>query len=200
MTNSNEKFDLIDYINFTSSTWNKKSDPRLNVQHAILGLIDECGEIAGWYKKVIGYDQKFQPNQQILEIGDYLFYLVRFCEDLGLFDDMRFVNQVENEINSLNVTVDRSLTYADHSMILVKNTFQMTDSFNKFDVKFYVISTIATLRIHARLCGTNLPNVALANRKKLNERHLKVTGGYNPNHLETRDRDAELKASTDDNS
>ena len=179
------KIDLIDYVNFTLSTWNKQSKVA-NVHHAILGMIDECGEIAKNFKKQVGYNKPFDRDATILEIGDYVYYLIRFLDELEALDDRNFLEQLQDEINNVKVNIPKEEVGTDFCLRLSKTTYLLASSFNKFDTRIQTMNAILALKYLCRHCGTNLPKVIKANIAKLTKRHLEKTGGYNPNNLEDR--------------
>lgn len=186
-------FDIVNYINFTLTTWNKQSNVQ-NVKHAILGMIDESGEIAKNFKKVVGYNKPFDSDGTILELGDYFYYLIRFIDELHLFDELAFRYDVEKEINSIKISLPKDEDGTDFCLRLAKETYLIGSSFNKFDTKIHVLNAILALKYLCRVCGTNLPKVAKANVAKLTKRHLEKTGGYNPNNLEDRNEADEATA------
>lgn len=53
----------------------KKSSSSNELQHGIIGLVTEIGEIADTYKKHVFYDQPLDKENIIEEIGDVLWYL-----------------------------------------------------------------------------------------------------------------------------
>ena len=184
-SNPMKKTSVIDYVNFTVSTWNKQ-DKISNVHHAILGMIDECGEIAKNFKKQVGYNKDFDRDGTILEIGDYFYYLIRFIDEISLLDDRNFVDQLEAEINNLKVTIPKEEVGTDFCLRLTKETYLICSSFNKFDTRLQVMNAVLALKYLCRYCGTSFPKVIQANIDKLTKRHLEKTGGYNPNNLEDR--------------
>ena len=176
---------IIDYVNFTLSTWNKQ-DKIANVHHAILGMVDECGEIAKNFKKQVGYNKEFDNKGTILEIGDYFYYLIRFLDELELLDLTEFVQQVEDEVNNIKIVLPKEEVGTDFCLRLAKATYLLGSSFNKFDTRLQAMNAILALKYLCRHCGTSLPKVIQANVDKLTKRHLEKTGGYNPNNLEDR--------------
>lgn len=71
-----------DYLEGTRRTWNKKENVLDNINHAMLGLIDESGEIAKAYKAGIAYDENVNKMNVAEEIGDMLYFFARIIDEL----------------------------------------------------------------------------------------------------------------------
>lgn len=69
------------FIENTRRTWNKQ-DAKTDFQHALLGLIDESGELASAVKKKVGYGQELNLTNIKEEIGDYSYFLARVIDQL----------------------------------------------------------------------------------------------------------------------
>lgn len=72
------------YTDFTRKTSIYPKDKALD--YLILGLVNESGEVAGKYKKLIrgDYDQEIFTNKVIAELGDCFWYLIRLCDELEI--------------------------------------------------------------------------------------------------------------------
>jgi len=71
-----------DYLKETDKTWNHQEDEKANLDHALLGLLDESGELASAFKKKIGYGRELDVVNVKEEIGDGLFFLTRMIHSL----------------------------------------------------------------------------------------------------------------------
>jgi hypothetical protein len=66
-------------------TWHKKDkDWYSRLQHSILGLIDETGEISSCLKKEIGYGKELDLVNMKEEIGDKIYFLQRVLDESQL--------------------------------------------------------------------------------------------------------------------
>jgi NTP pyrophosphatase (non-canonical NTP hydrolase) len=52
--------------------------------HSVIGLTGEVGELASAIEKFAYYEQEFDANNVVEEIGDCLWYLVELCDALGI--------------------------------------------------------------------------------------------------------------------
>ena len=66
-----------EYIDSTGRTWNHQEDEQANLEHAMLGLIDEVGEISSAIKKHVGYNKELDLVNIKEEIGDATYFLAR---------------------------------------------------------------------------------------------------------------------------
>lgn len=71
-----------EYLVEVNKTWKNDSVPNMQI-HAKLALLEETGEIAGWYKKHHGYgrpkDEKWKAELKG-EFGDLLYYIVKYTD------------------------------------------------------------------------------------------------------------------------
>lgn len=54
------------------------------ILHAVIGLTGEVGELASAVEKFAYYEQQFDSNNVVEEIGDCLWYLVELCDAIGV--------------------------------------------------------------------------------------------------------------------
>lgn len=66
-----------EYKEHTDKTWNHKDSPQEELDHALLGLIDESGELASALKRKVGYGKEIDLVNVKEEIGDGVFFLTR---------------------------------------------------------------------------------------------------------------------------
>ena len=66
----------------TDGTLNDKGDRR--IEHAIMGLVTEAGELTDALKRYKFYKQKLDRVNLIEEAGDIMWYLAILCDELGV--------------------------------------------------------------------------------------------------------------------
>lgn len=75
-----------EYLVEVNKTW-KKGEGLQELLHCNLAIIEEVGEIAGWYKKHIGYgkpkDETWKTGIKG-EFGDIIFYITKLADITGL--------------------------------------------------------------------------------------------------------------------
>lgn len=76
---------LLRYDHFVLKLW-KKMDFDKMLGHAGRGIADEAGEINSCIKKHLDYEQEFNLENLIEEIGDMKFYLMALQNMFGLTD------------------------------------------------------------------------------------------------------------------
>lgn len=197
---SEEDFSLLKYNAGTLLTWNISgrtpltTKPKIErTKHAMLGLIDECGEISKIFKKMVGYDKDFDRTGLIEELGDFLYYLVRLADESGFVQESineRFVENFDRTINWKQVTYKKELSATDYCVELTKRVYLINSSVNSYELPEHIIEVLPILKRFALYSGTNMVKVAEANRKKLLNRH---GNSYNPDNLEQRDSEEERK-------
>ena len=84
-----------DYLQDVERTWNKQSKEQ-DRKHIMLGLVDECGEIASALKKHIGYGNEIDKVNILEECGDYLYFLSKRIVEFNKFplEDLEYLNEV----------------------------------------------------------------------------------------------------------
>ena len=77
-----------EHAKITRQTWHTKDVSKERRQkHAVLGLIDELGEIASCLKKEIGYGKELDKTNMKEEIGDFIYFSHRKNEEYGWNQD-----------------------------------------------------------------------------------------------------------------
>ena len=71
-----------EFVENTRRTWNKKEDTMDNINHALLGLIDESGELAKAYKSELAYGKELDEANIQEEIGDLCYFSARLIDEL----------------------------------------------------------------------------------------------------------------------
>lgn len=189
----NEKitnFSILDYNSKTLLTWNYKDVHIQNrIKHAVLGLVDENGEIAKVFKKVVGYGRELDKTLLTEELGDYLYFLTRLMDETGLLNDQEFWEAVDKEVHK-QTEIIKEASGTDYCLMLTKITYLIGTGFGSMEYRKYLMTAILYLKRFCLYAGTNLATVAKANNKKLEHRHK---GSYNPNNLEDRNPEEEKK-------
>jgi len=106
------------YLKETDKTWNKQEEPEADLEHALLGLLDEAGELASAFKKVTGYGKELDLVNVKEEIGDGIFFLARLIEEVAIpehKDD--FLKHMDNiavtKIPEEKLAAMRAFSYVD---------------------------------------------------------------------------------------
>ncbi|MEI7990035.1 MAG: nucleoside triphosphate pyrophosphohydrolase family protein [Chloroflexota bacterium] len=55
-----------------------------DIEHAIIGIVDEAGELAKVIKHVKIYNQELDTTNLVEEAGDIMWYLALLCRTLGV--------------------------------------------------------------------------------------------------------------------
>lgn len=89
---------LKEHQEISIKTWHKKNvDKKTRINHAILGMFDEIGEISSCLKKQVGYGQELDVVNIKEELGDYMYFLERFVEESNLFNCKDLHNFIEKK-------------------------------------------------------------------------------------------------------
>ena len=142
----------------------------------MLALIEEIGEIAGWYKKHYCYGK---PKEDIKiglkeEFGDFLYYLVKYADLKNV--ELTTPSTMLTRVGILEFITDMASSV---SLIYWVEEDELTE---------YLNSVFEELCILINTEGWTLLAIAEANIAKLTLRH---GDSYNPTHLESRDKIAE---------
>lgn len=81
------------------------------IEYLLFGIVSECGELAGAYKKLLRGDYSYDDfkDKMYYEIGDVLWYLSRLADDLELWmDDIADAN-----MDKLLDRADRDVIHGD---------------------------------------------------------------------------------------
>lgn len=181
--------DFKDYLDGINRTWKKDTYDK-EIAHCLLAIGEEIGEIAGWYKKVIGFgnpkDIEWKKNL-IGEFGDLLYYLTKYSQ---LINKLYLVEHYFEENAEKNVILDPDIVGImsdlehDSSVLkrISKHNIEIVETLNSL---FTGLTTLMQLE------NVSMEYVQLSNLRKLKVRH---PDGYNEasSKEEGRDRDAEL--------
>jgi NTP pyrophosphatase (non-canonical NTP hydrolase) len=88
-----------EYLENTKRTWKKFLNQEKNIQHALLGLIDESGELANQYKGNLAYDKPLLVHEGKgcvkEELGDMFYFLTRFADEMSFASDKKMVDALQ---------------------------------------------------------------------------------------------------------
>jgi len=114
------------YLEGVNKTW-KSIDHPTDLKHCKLAIFEEIGEIAGWYKKHVGYGRPKNEEWKTGikgEFGDLLYYLTKFAEltdkletlsrvaPFNVFDNVEDYVKKINEMYECATTI---VTYSEHT-------------------------------------------------------------------------------------
>lgn len=181
-----------EYLQGVNKTW-KKADGIRELMHCRLAIMEEVGEIAGWYKKYFGYgrpkDEKWKVGIKG-EFGDLLYYLTK------LSDITRCEAVVESYFEDVLPQMD-TIIDIDHVGVISgmseKATCLVSHSWHSDDFTEALEELFISLRILIEDEGWVLEDIQISNLSKLEIRHGKQ---FNQNSTteEGRDRNAENQA------
>ena len=80
----NSKFALNDYQCEAMRTAADLGNPRDNLLHAMLGMMDEVGELAKTMKAELAYGKELDVENLLEETGDVLWFIALMCHTLGV--------------------------------------------------------------------------------------------------------------------
>lgn len=177
-----------DYFSSTVLAYWKQDTLEAEIEHVRLALLEEAGELCGWYKKIMSYkqDKVLYENNILEELGDILFYLTK-CGELNeismkkvLFEEMpQLEGAKQSETTLLNNL--SSLTAGINTLLNYK--------FKSAQAKEAVVNLSIALYHLATREGYTIQQVAEANKAKLSFRHKEKFADKE----EDRDREGELK-------
>lgn len=98
------------FVESTGRTWNAQ-EGMLDLDHALLGLVDEVGELASAFKKHVGYGEEIDIANVKEEIGDCTYFLARLLEG-AKFD------KAEDLYKSLDEVYDNELSEEDMKRVM----------------------------------------------------------------------------------
>ena len=159
---------LEDYLAGVNKTW-KEGDGIAEVEHCNFAFIEETGEIAGWYKRLICYGTDPEEVAPKLkgEFGDLLYYLVK----MGELSDcmMRIESRFEATFQMPDVHGCDILgvlgVMAKCAQTLTKYTFHSKQFINAYGKLFDHLLVLIVLE------GHTLEDIMYSNLAKLAVRH-----------------------------
>jgi NTP pyrophosphatase (non-canonical NTP hydrolase) len=167
--------DLKEYLIQVNKTWKPGQENELS--HAKLALIEEIGEIAGWYKKHVGYGRDKETIMVGLkeEFGDLLYYMVKFADLKNIDLNIPLIDKV-SRVGIMEFLSDMA---SDIALITWVPDEELSE---------YVNDLFESLCILINSENWTLSEIAKSNIAKLRLRHGET---YKESHLEDRDKKAE---------
>ncbi len=158
-----------DYLAGVNKTW-KTADGLIEFTHCRLAILEEVGEISGWYKKHFGYGRPKEGKIKTglkEEFGDLLYYLTKIselsrCESVleGRFEDDWDTGSVDGfePAAALADLAGYSTTLIVHSFFSGEFVQALAGSFD-------------ILNLFIKYEGFDLEDIQLSNLRKLEVRH-----------------------------
>jgi len=181
--------DLREYQEKARSTAIYLEIENTRILYPALGIISECGEVAGKIKKLIrddGGDMNDDRRKAISkELGDCCWYLANICcdidHDLIMMYDMRWASMVHHirglTLPQLVLHMSRHATFVAESL---EQWYYKYDSHpgarSRFpDIPNNLTNIITCIEEIARRCGFTLEDIYTENIEKLSNRQKKGT-------------------------
>lgn len=176
------------YLAGVNKTW-KKDDKYSELTHCRLAIVEEVGEVFGWYKKHLGYKKPKDEAWKIGikgELGDLLYYITKTFDIIDANELIESDFELYTEGEDLNIMA--------HLTEMSRMALQLCEF---SDTSFLFENSLDGLFTHLRLLikheGFEFEDIAISNLAKLEKRHGK---SFNDKATmeEGRDREAEDKA------
>lgn len=159
------KFD--DYLEGINRTWNK-DDRQSEIDHCRLAIMEEVGEIIGWYKKIHGYKREKTDEWKTElkgEFGDLIYYVVKLLE---ILDETEMIAHDFKQLSYQNVIE------IDHVTLMSRFAVQISE-FHNHEEKELILNSLDGLFDFTRILiayeGLDFEDVLLSNLLKLQTRH-----------------------------
>lgn len=181
-----------EYVENTRRTWKKSEDKMVNVNHAILGLIDESGELAKAYKSNLAYGTDLDKVNVQEELGDLCYFTARLLDELQfgeqdkLFANINKIvgNPLPKKVEATELDVVFAISVRTANVFVSITTNDGTLIVKAVEDLMYAIKTMT------ELLNVKLSSILEANIAKLKER-------YPDNFTEEAAVDRDLKAESD---
>ena len=158
---------LTEYQEAVNKTW-IKAEGITELEHCFAGIIEEVGEITGWYKKHLFYGLPMSDVETQLkgEFGDLLYYIVK----LGELTNQ--VGNIEYYFEPTALTEESELTSVGVLIGMTGNTYKLTQSGLYSDTfRFEYEELIEGLSCLLSREGHTLEDIMESNVAKLKSRH-----------------------------
>lgn len=156
-----------DYLEGINRTWNKDSK-KSEIDHCRLAIMEEVGEIIGWYKKIHGYKREKTDEWKTElkgEFGDLIYYVVKLFE---ILDETEMIAHDFKQLSYQNVIE------IEHVTAMSRFAVQASEFHNHEDKEF-VLNSLDGLFDFTRMLivyeGLDFEDVLLSNLLKLQTRH-----------------------------
>lgn len=110
------------YTELCLRTWNQIIPHEQRIEHALLGLMDELGEIANFHKKHIGYGRPHDIVNLKEEVGDLMYYSAVYAHELEFTD--RLPKDLFTDAPQPNIPVNYTITKSLASAMFFVNVLE----------------------------------------------------------------------------
>ena len=101
--------DFKTYVENTRRTWNNLEHSQDNINHALLGMCDEIGEISSQYKGNLAYGRPLLVNEGKgcvkEEIGDLVYFIARLIDELKFDNSEQLFKDIDNIIDTQEIKI-----------------------------------------------------------------------------------------------
>ena len=156
-----------DYLEGINRTWNKDSK-KSEIDHCRLAIMEEVGEIIGWYKKIHGYKREKTDEWRTElkgEFGDLTYYLVKLFEITGETE------MIEHDFKGLS---HQNLFEIEHVTSMSRFAVQISEFHYSTNTSLFLNSMDGLWDFTRMLIvyeGFDFEDVLLSNLSKLQTRH-----------------------------
>jgi len=186
------------YLKETDKTWRNQEEPDANVNHALLGLLDEAGELASAFKKEVGYGKELDLINVKEEIGDGIFFLTRVVKEVSMPEHLDKMLSHLDEIAAVDIPEEKleimkTYNYSDLAFNLNKPIGLIYEGLATKDDKMIGQAMSDTMSAYANLAaifGFTAKECMTSNIAKLKKR---FPDKYSKEKALKRDLDAERK-------
>jgi hypothetical protein len=84
-----------EFLKESRKTWTKSEGVMDNINHAMLGLMEEAGTLAKSYKSKIDPGLEINKDDTVSKVGDILYYLVRLVDELAFEKSDQLIKNLE---------------------------------------------------------------------------------------------------------
>lgn len=164
-----------EYLTGINKTW-KKDDKLKELLHCRFALMEEVGEIAGWYKKHICYGREKEGAIKTglkEEFGDLLYYIYKTCEITGLTHFLKEIEEgaleFEQDVKSLKISELGLINVIAEMSNDATGATQLSIHTNEFAESLQsLFNSLTSLIIYE---GWDLEEIKYSNLAKLDARH-----------------------------
>lgn len=106
----------VSYPGFVATLFKPYADLENRLDHAIIGLAGEAGEVCDEVKQLTIYEKELNQDKLKVELGDCLFYIQAMCNEFGwtLYDlQQRNLAKLEERYHKKVFSNDQALERAD---------------------------------------------------------------------------------------
>jgi len=147
------------------------------IEHALIGMCGEVGELADDVKRAFIYDQEFDATNAAVEIGDFCWYFVLWCRENYI--DMRLLDEaLTAKITPTEAHEDKSLLRTVLALYSVSGAAVIAEDKRGATNAQLVPHIVNLLMICAMECDTTLEDCLDTNIAKLALRYGDTYSDY----------------------